>query len=126
MLGGMFIQMQNYQRIRQAEEAAKRSSKKAIELAEQLRDLRDKVEKLVLVNMAMWSLLEEKSGLTQEQLMERVRRIDLSDGQLDGKVRPPKTVQRCPNCGRTMSTRHGRCLYCGAENLSAEPFDGVI
>jgi len=38
----------------------------------------------------------------------------------------PKNLHRCPKCGRTMSPRHGRCLYRGCEDLQAEPFDGVL
>jgi hypothetical protein len=63
------------------------------------------------VNMAMWSILEEKLGVTEAQLAERVREIDMRDGKLDGRYAPE--AMECPKCKRTMSVRHNRCMYCG-------------
>lgn len=83
----------------------------------------DRLDRLVLVNMALWSLLREKTGLTEQDLMDRVQQVDLSDGQLDGKARKP--LAKCPDCDRVMSPRHKRCLYCGAERLDYSAFDSA-
>jgi hypothetical protein len=85
--------------------------------------LNERVDKLSLVCLAMWSLLQDKTGLSEEELMERVRLIDLADGVPDGKV--TRTVRRCVQCGRTMSPRHRKCLYCGAEELKESAFDDI-
>lgn len=85
--------------------------------------LQDRLDKLLLINMAMWSLLEEKLGVTEAQLAERVREIDLRDGTLDG--RPPQTAAVCDKCHRPMSRRHLRCLYCGGQTHEGSPFTGV-
>ena len=85
--------------------------------------LDERFDKLSLVCLAMWSLLQEKTHLTEEELMERVRAIDLADGVADGKV--TRTVRQCTQCGRTMSPRHRKCLYCGAEELKESAFDDV-
>ena len=83
-----------------------------------------RLDGLALVCVAMWSLLKDKTGLTEEDLLERVRQIDLADGQQDGAAR--RNVAKCPQCGRSMSSRHKRCLYCGAENLVYTAFDAVL
>lgn len=83
----------------------------------------DRLDRLVLVNMALWSLLQEKTGLTEQDLMDRVQQVDLSDGQLDGKARKP--LAKCPDCDRMMSPRHRRCLYCGADRLDYSAFDSA-
>jgi len=88
------------------------------------RNLEARLEKLSLVCAAMWELLREKTGLTEEDLKVCVRQIDLVDGRADGKV--AKTVSRCAKCDRVMSARHTRCLYCGAESLEATAFDSVL
>ena len=89
----------------------------------EVRRLEDRLDRLVLVNMAMWSLLQEKTGLTEQDLMDRVQQVDLADGQLDGKARKPPA--RCPDCERMMSPRHKRCLYCGADRLDYTAFDSA-
>lgn len=85
--------------------------------------LEDRLDRLILVNMALWSLIREKTGLTEEDLLARVQQIDLADGQRDGKAtRPPV---RCPECDRVMSPRHKRCLYCGTDKLDYTAFDAA-
>jgi hypothetical protein len=73
--------------------------------------IRDKVERMALVNAAMWSLISEKLGITAEELMSKIREIDTIDGQQDGKV--TSTAQNCPKCSRVMNSVTGNCLYCG-------------
>ncbi len=85
--------------------------------------LEDRLERLSLVCMAMWSLIQDKTGLTEEDLLERVRVIDLMDGVEDGKA--SRTVQKCHACNRVMSPRHQKCLYCGAAKLAKSAFDRI-
>ncbi|HUU21809.1 MAG TPA: hypothetical protein VM389_04655 [Phycisphaerae bacterium] len=95
---------------------AERASRKAA-------GVEQRMDKLVLVCMAMWSLLKERAGLSEEDLLQRVGEIDMMDGQADGKSL--KQVAKCPQCGRTMSPRHSRCLYCGATDLTYTAFDAA-
>ena len=108
----------------QAKEAADRSSRKTTETVSSVRDLEDRLDRLTLACMAMWSLLREKTGLTEEDLMERVNQIDLADGKEDGRLK--LGVLKCAQCGRVMSQRHTRCLYCGADKLDATAFDAAL
>lgn len=85
--------------------------------------LQERIDKLLLINMAMWSYMEEKWGLTEAQLAERVREIDLRDGALDG--RPSQSAATCQKCNRPMSRKHQRCLYCGGQTTSGSPFATV-
>ena len=85
--------------------------------------LEDRIDRLSLVCMAMWSLLQDKTNLTEEDLMARVKALDLMDGVEDGKA--TRTVSKCTKCNRVMAARHQRCLYCGAEKLTTSAFDTV-
>ena len=69
----------------------------------------------------MWELLSESNNIPEESLLRKVNEVDLLNGSLDGKVRiPPK---KCSRCGRTVSKRHMRCIYCGSEELFDSAFD---
>ena len=85
--------------------------------------MEDRIERLSLVCMAMWSLIQDKTKLTEEDLLERVKMIDLMDGQEDGKA--ARGVQKCHACSRVMSPRHQKCLYCGAKKLAQSAFDRI-
>lgn len=86
-------------------------------------ELRARLDKLALINMALWSLLKEHTPLTEEDLLERVKEIDLSDGQLDRKLNT--APQECPECKRKLSQKHQRCLYCGHEMKDKNVFGGI-
>ena len=120
---GLFWELHQYRRIGEASSDAARASSRAGEAASEVKLLEGRIDKLALVCNAMWTLLQEKTELTEEDLLTRVQAIDLQDGQLDGKV---AKVSRCPKCDRVMSRRHTRCLYCGAPDLSATAFDSIL
>jgi ribosomal protein S27AE len=106
-----------------AQRDAVEAGNKADVAARTVRDLEARIERLTLVNLAMWSLLREKLGFTEENLLERVREIDLQDGVLDGKA--ARQTSKCSQCGRMMSARHNKCLYCGHEELVRTAFDAI-
>jgi len=97
---------------------------KADRAARQAASVEQRIDKLALVCMAMWSLLREQTDLTEEDLLARVREIDLQDGREDGKA--ARQVAKCPQCNRTMSPRHERCMWCGAEKLTYTAFDATL
>lgn len=82
-------------------------------------ELEARLERTFLACEAMWTLLRDKLNLTDVELAERMNEIDLSDGRLDGKVR--KTPVSCPNCGRTLSRKFPKCMYCG-QAIVRDPF----
>ena len=86
-----------------------------------IRELQEQVEQLTLVCMAMWSLMRQQSNLTEEDLIERVKEIDLLDGVADAKM--TQQVGKCGKCSRVMSPRHKKCLYCGHQRVIATAFD---
>lgn len=81
-------------------------------------DIHARVDRLILVVDAMWSLLEE-SGYTDEQLRERIEEIDALDGAIDGVRRLPPTP--CRECGTMVSADSPKCQFCGADVRHTEP-----
>ncbi len=110
-------------RIAAAQASAAGTAAKIGDVSAAVRELAARLDRLTLICHAMWLLLQEQTGLSDEALIERIKEVDLTDGRLDGKVaRPPAT---CPKCGRTLSPRHWKCIWCGAEKPDASGFDGV-
>lgn len=109
---------ENYDRISSPGAAVGRKARDAT------RDLEERLDKLTLISMALWSLLKERTELSEEDLVQRVKEIDLADGVQDGKFK--NKINRCPKCNRVMSPRHRKCLYCGSENLTLTAFDTVL
>ncbi|MBU1239194.1 hypothetical protein KKF84_07185 [Myxococcota bacterium] len=93
------------------------------ELIEMVLDLEQRVDKLVLTNLALWEILKGSMGITEELLLSKIREIDLRDGKLDGKI--SRELLHCPMCGRVMSKKHAQCLYCGHEKLDTTVYDNL-
>jgi ribosomal protein S27AE len=79
------------------------------------------VEKLLMITEALWSILKEHHGYTDDHLGQMMQDIDLRDGKLDGKVAKQQN-QACPECGRILIGKHPVCLYCGTAVVRA-PFE---
>jgi hypothetical protein len=78
--------------------------------------LDERIDRMLLVIEALWSLLKEQ-GLTDEQL-------DGSDGSMDGRrVAPPIT---CRSCQSKVPAGLVRCQICGTETgFKPGPLDGI-
>ncbi|NNC39874.1 MAG: hypothetical protein HKN95_04190 [Acidimicrobiia bacterium] len=87
-----------------------------------IHNVNDRLDRLVIVVEAMWSLLEE-SGHTREQLEERILAMDAADGATDGRVQRGKL--RCPGCDSVVLEGSGRCQICGREVGEENPFAGI-
>ena len=91
---------------------AERNAERAIERTRQAHELMEsKVESLALTCQALIEILEESTGLTEDQLAAKMEEIDLRDGVKDGRITPTNKV--CSKCGRRTSRTRAHCLYCG-------------
>jgi hypothetical protein len=86
-------------------------------------DLNERLDRLILVVDAMWSLLED-AGYTDEQLVERIEQIDLLDGTADGRRKPVATT--CSNCEAKVAGGLPSCQFCGTPVPgAADPIDSL-
>jgi len=77
-----------------------------------IQDLEFALNRMALANQALWELLRERVGITEDELLARITEVDLRDGVKDGRMTPQ--LASCPSCGRTVNTRNSRCIFCGA------------
>jgi hypothetical protein len=117
---GYPLQSSGPQASAQASEAARTAS----DADRAVHSLEDRLDRLTLACTAMWALIREKTDLTEEDLVRKVKELDLGAGQGDPKI--GRQLAKCPQCGHVMSPRHRRCLYCGNENLSYGPFEAAL
>lgn len=88
-----------------------------------VRRIDERVDQMLLVVQAMWTLLQEKTGLTDAELRARVTQLDAQDGTTDGRVtRPPV---KCRKCGAAVSRKFNRCLFCGEPYTEGSEFDTI-
>jgi hypothetical protein len=107
----LFWELYQHSRINDARDTAARARSDS---ASATRSLETRIESLTLTTMAMWSILEERLGVTEQELADRVREIDLRDGRLDGKA--STTLTTCASCGRSYAAKRASCIYCGEPN----------
>ena len=120
-LAGYVLGEHGKQSARLASQVAARSGASS----EDLFGVEDRVDRLILIVAAMWSLLEEQ-GFTEAQLLERIRSLDEADGTADGKMTPQASV--CRECGAKVGPGLKACQFCGTPVEAAAqpgPFDGV-
>ncbi|MFA5367356.1 MAG: hypothetical protein WC333_05710 [Dehalococcoidia bacterium] len=100
--------------------AAAEKSKKT---GSEIQILRTAVDKLILINRALWEIIAESQGLTEEYLLDKVNEIDLRDGVRDGKMREP--LRKCDSCGRVLQQGYVKCIYCGTKYEGANLFHNI-
>ena len=88
-----------------------------------LGQMEERMDRLALICRAMFELLEERTGLTDQDLVKKIAEVDLRDGKADGRI--TATAKPCPSCGSMMSPRFNRCLFCGHKDSSGDPFNPV-
>jgi len=118
-LWDFFQQRQIRQARREAGEASRageRAQRSSIAVEERL-------DRLTLACRALWELFRARTGLTENDLLEKMEQLDLLDGKRDGRLSVEE--KRCPDCRRKNHPRREVCLYCSAELPPGSAFDGA-
>jgi len=68
-------------------------------------ELQRRAEKQALLLRALFALLSERQGPTEAELLDRFRQVEAEKAGAPAKL--------CSRCGRPVSLKHNRCLYCG-------------
>jgi ribosomal protein S27AE len=90
---------------------AARAQSKAHSVERQLRVVNANLAKTMMICEALWEILRDEHGYSEEDLNKKLYDIDMRDGSLDG--RNQRKAVKCPECGHTVSSRHPACIYCG-------------
>ncbi|GAB1267641.1 hypothetical protein NBRC116493_08940 [Aurantivibrio infirmus] len=88
---------------------------------EGIRHVSSQIENLILANQAMWELLSEKHGLTENDLLQKMNEVDLRDGKQDGKI-TKKRITACSDCGHKITKQRQNCYWCGSVLVTGSLF----
>lgn len=122
---GFFWDLHQQRRIDEQDSKLEKTERKHASAESRVARVEERLERLLLVNAALWELARGRLGFTEEDLIAKVSEIDLRDGAADGKR--ATTPRACRHCKRLNAAVHAHCLYCGM-NLGAagrSAFDGV-
>lgn len=111
MFWDLIQQNQINQASSQAMRAENMAQRSADEAKRTLERLEMKIESLTLTCMALFEFLQDQGTITEKQLAEKMREIDLRDGKVDGRVTSKPLA--CTECNRKSSPDRSKCLYCG-------------
>jgi len=109
----MFDAIDIYQQVKisQANSTANRAENIAERFESRIEELQRQVERLIIVNQAVWELLKESNFANEDKLLNKIEEIDLRDGSVDGKI--SQTIKVCQRCHRNSNSKRLTCLYCG-------------
>ena len=83
---------------------------------ETTKNLELRIQALELTCAALWTILKDKNGYTDDELINAIHEVDARDGAVDGKISHIARV--CPHCNRKVLTRNPtKCSWCSG-NLS--------
>ncbi len=110
----MNLLWQTYQnsQIAEAKTDAIEAKQAATQYSDRVRALETQVAHMALTCQAMWELLGERTGISEAELLAKMKEVDLRDGAQDGRMTPVLT--KCPACGKPSSSKNASCMYCGA------------
>jgi hypothetical protein len=98
--------------IAEAKTDAMEAKQNATQYADRVRALEAQVNHMALTCQAMWELLRERTGISESELLTKMKDVDLRDGTQDGRMTPVLT--KCPVCGKPSNSKMASCMYCGA------------
>lgn len=111
----MFWDLIQQNQINRANSQASRAENLAQRSADEAKRIMDrlelKVESLILTCRALFEILQDRGELSEQELAEKMREIDLRDGTSDGRITPKS--KSCSDCGRKSVADRNKCLYCG-------------
>jgi len=111
------------QAIQATELAADGARQAALNTYQEIARLEQKIDRLSLISQAMWTLLKERTDFQEKDLIERITKLDMEDGKLDGRrTKPP---EKCPKCDAYICNHFGRCLFCGYTPPTKDAFQAT-
>lgn len=105
--------------IKEVQRETGRANDKARDAERKTESFQRQLDHLTLLCQSMWELLQEHSGLSEQQLRVKIADIDTRDGKADGKI--GAQVFPCPVCSANCNSASQRCTMCGEDLKKHKP-----
>ena len=93
---------------REVEKKVSQSGSELVELQATVRQLQARVDRHSLVIQVLKEMLLSQGGFSEDGFLERLGRA----------VAQKADDKTCRKCGKAMSAKHNRCMYCGEQRPS--------
>jgi hypothetical protein len=90
---------------REVEKKVSQSGSELVELQAAVRQLQARVDRHSLVIQVLKEMLLSRAGLSETEFLECLERA----------VAQKADDKTCRKCGKAMSAKHNRCMYCGEQ-----------
>ncbi|GEM_PF-5261708 len=78
--------------------------------------LREEIHHLTIIAQAMWELLREKNGTTDEDLRKKISEVEFE------RAKAHTSTAKCTSCSRPVSLKSKTCVFCGEKIEHKEIF----
>jgi len=119
----IFFDLYQQYKINKVEVDAQSAKHIAEKIQNDIYSINYRIDTVLLAMQALWEIMKERGGVTDEELVKKMEEIDLRDGVADGKMSMKIVV--CPNCGRNNNSKRASCLYCGNRLPQSDLFGGI-
>jgi hypothetical protein len=92
---------------------AVRTSELGVSVGRLETELTSDIDKLTVLCQALWSLVEENTDLTVEDLESKIHALEALDGELLEELGDLR--QSCPRCSAAIPVNMDKCQFCGYE-----------
>jgi hypothetical protein len=89
-------------------------SRSITDMEERLLEVEDRVNRLLLVNAALYDVIKEKLNVSDDDIARKINELKDNNFLLEQKT--DQHVRKCRKCGKNLIQRRTLCVYCGAEN----------
>jgi len=76
--------------------------------------LKERIERQNLIIQTLIVMLLDKGVITEDDFRETARRVDMCDGERDGRLSEDKSLAPCPDCRGLNPNTATKCAHCGA------------
>lgn len=107
----MLFDLYQQSKIRSLESATDDAFAKAHSTEMSVDQLAARLGRLALMSQALWELLRDRHGVSEDELKAKILEVDLRDGAKDGAM--GTSVLTCPTCGSRTNSKRPMCIICG-------------
>jgi hypothetical protein len=111
-MGNFYMELRNQDEVPLEKNPLRTRSISNVE--ERLLELESQVNRLLLINAALYDVIKVKLGVTDEDISNRIKELNEKSSLFEPIN--DQLVRKCKKCGKNLIQRRSLCVYCGTDN----------